>query len=129
MKSDPGSSSEDGQITNILYENIYMEAPDQYGIWIGPQQAVYSGCCAITWPEDPLAKCPVPPEITFANITLRNITINNPRESPGVILGNSTNPMRNILFDGVFVSDPKKKPFEDYYACDGVLNATAIHSD
>ena len=126
MKSDPGNSSETGQITNVLYENIYMEEPDQYAIWIGPQQAIYSGCCALTWPEDPLAECPVPYEITWANITLRNVTVNKPRESPGVILGNATNPMKNILFDGVVVNDPKNRPFEKYYACDGVVNGTAI---
>ena len=63
----------------------------------------------------------MPPEITWANITLRDITINSPRESPGVILGNSSNPMLNITFDNVVVNNPGKRPWGDkYYACDGV---------
>jgi hypothetical protein len=27
-----------GNISNILYENIYMESPEQWPIWIGPAQ-------------------------------------------------------------------------------------------
>ena len=35
-----------GSISNVLYENIVLEAPEQWAIWIGPaQQSVSSGLC------------------------------------------------------------------------------------
>ena len=38
MKFRGGDSSKGGRISNVLYENIYMEAPEQFAIWIGPAQ-------------------------------------------------------------------------------------------
>ncbi len=52
-------------------------------------QAIYPDSCSLGWPFVPLTKCPVPPEVTMTNITLKDIYINNPTISPGVILGNS----------------------------------------
>ena len=52
-----------GTISNVLYENIIMDEPEQYPIWIGPaQQADSSNPCAahpcsICWPDIPEAKC------------------------------------------------------------------------
>eukprot|EP01084_Bolivina_argentea_P248964 416581_1 len=131
MKSDPGNPTEDGVIQNVLYENVTMDKPTQYSIWIGPQQAVYSGCCELTWPQNPRAKCPVPFEITWENITLRNITVNDPQKSAGtvdnpyfsVVLGNNTNPMKNITFDHVVITGFGNKS----YACDGVIQGMSIH--
>lgn len=58
---------------------------------------------------------------TYTNITLRNITINDPKISCGVILGNSSTPMENIVFDNVRVNNPGLKPWgKDYYKCEGV---------
>eukprot|EP01084_Bolivina_argentea_P063298 115620_1 len=109
MKSRPDSGT--GSISNVLYENIWMDRPTQVPIWIGPQQAGYKESCSLLWPTDPFAKCPVPSNMDFVNITLRNITINSPKQSPGVILGNTTNPMRHIVFDGVVVNNPGTKPW------------------
>jgi hypothetical protein len=68
----------------------------------------------------------VPSEITWNNLTFRNILIDNPRFSPGIILGNDTVPMSNILFDNVRATNAWKLPwFKEYYKCDGVINATA----
>ena len=102
-----------------------MIEPTQYAIWIVPQQAIYDGCCDLLWPEDPFAPCPVPPYTVFSNITLRNVTIDSPRHSPGVILGNETAPMKNILFDHVVATNAGVRPFNGSYACDGVSNGIA----
>lgn len=40
---------------------------------------------------------------TWKNITLRDIYITNPATSPGVIIGNESNPMTDIVFDNVSV--------------------------
>lgn len=116
-----------GYIGDILYENIVMDAPEQVPIWIGPAQQSDSRFfwqarpCSIFWPEDPFSSCYSPASGTYENITLRNITIINPKESPGVIFGNGTNPMKNVVFDNVVVQNPGKRPWGDkYYVCEHV---------
>ena len=52
-----------------------------------------------------------------------------PQLSPGVILGNTTNPMMNILFDNVFVNKPGTFPWgEKYYACEGVDGIAQVNT-
>ena len=122
LKSRPGNPNYTGEITDIYYENITMDAPTQVPIWIGPQQAIYTGACNILWPKVPFEKCPVPSEITWTNITLRDITINNPEQSPGIIYGNETNPMNNVTFDNVVVNNPGLKPWGNlYYYCNNTI--------
>jgi hypothetical protein len=53
--------------------------------------------------------------MTWNNIRLRNVTINDPENSPGVIMGNSTNPIRNLIFDNVIVKNPVSDPWKYYY--------------
>jgi hypothetical protein len=71
-----------GLIKDITYENIVMEAPEQYAIWIGPAQQSDSSrlCaahpCSLCWPQMPFAKCNAVDSL-YENIMLRNITINN----------------------------------------------------
>merc|ERR1711998_671165 len=80
-------------VEDILYQNITMDSPSQWAIWIGPAQQADSGnACSLLWPTLPTASCPVPAQFNWRNITLRDITINNPAQSPGVIL--STAPTR-----------------------------------
>ena len=44
--------SEYGTISNILYENIYMDQPSQWAIWIGPaQQFIIDSTCSLLWPQ------------------------------------------------------------------------------
>lgn len=115
-------------IADVLYENIVIDEPSQYGIWIGPAQQsdsrkFWSGHpCSIFWPQAPgwIANCDVPAFGTYANITLRNITINNPKGSPGLIYANETNPMQNVVFDNVRVNNPGKEPFGPTYFCKNV---------
>ena len=48
MKFRGGDTIEGGRVSNVLYENIYMEAPEQFAIWIGPAQQ--SGMlCIVVW--------------------------------------------------------------------------------
>jgi len=113
-------------VADVLYENIVMDEPLQYAIWIGPAQQTdsrkfwHGHPCSLFWPQVPGSNCDVPAFGTYANITLRNITINNPKGSPGLIYANETNPMKNIVFDNVRVNNPGSKPFGKTYYCKNV---------
>ena len=121
LKSRPGKVGDTGEISNVTYENILINNASQWAIWIGPQQAGYKDACSLLWPFVPEATCPVPVGITWKNIVLRNITVNGPHLSPGVILGNLSNPMLDVVFDNVVVNKPGLLPWgERYYACAGV---------
>ena len=199
-----------GVIRNVTYENIYIDEPESWPIWIGPQQvwkrgvkrvaspcarccspaacctcrhgvgrasqseevgrphnprqptatqhwlcalcALYSLCsssalhtlqagikedgqsynpcdgdpCSLCWPTLKSAACPGVAAL-IDGLTLRNITINKPKTSPGVINGNTSLPMRNIVFDGVrFIDPPADGAFgEDYFFCRGVASGVA----
>lgn len=99
-----------GLIEDILFENITMEAPQQWAIWIGPAQQSDSvnvckgNPCSLCWPWVPFASCRAVDQSKYRNITLRNVTINNPKGSPGVILGNENNMIESITFDNVVVT-------------------------
>ena len=127
---DPSAS---GEITNILFENVVMDEPEQVPIWIGPaQEADSKGACSLLWPGLS-SKCPAPPiTLTWTNITLRNIHIHNPKESPGVVYGNKSNPMRGVIFDNVVVIGgghiSSKKPWgQKYYYCEGMGDAIVLN--
>lgn len=117
-----------GVIENVLYENIVMDAPEQWPIWIGPAQQADSvdickaDPCSLCWPELPFAECNMPANASYIDITLRNVTIRNPKQqSAGVIIGSATNPMRNVLFDDVVVqnSSPSSSLSSlKYFACE-----------
>jgi polygalacturonase len=125
---DPAATAE---ISNILYENISMDGPTQVPIWIGPaQEADSKGACSLLWPGVPLQRCPPPPEtLAWANITLRNIHISDPKESPGVVFGNPNRPIANVLFENVTVApaDEGKRPWRGrFYYCQGVQGVSAL---
>jgi hypothetical protein len=116
-----------GLIEDITFENIYMDAPSQYGIWIGPaQQSDSSDLCAahpcsLCWPQVPLSKCNAVEEAKYRNIILRNVTVANAQGSPGVILASDSNPMENVVFEDVRFENPGSSPFgSDFYHCAGV---------
>eukprot|EP01006_Ploeotia_vitrea_P059948 TRINITY_DN75042_c0_g1_i1.p1 TRINITY_DN75042_c0_g1~~TRINITY_DN75042_c0_g1_i1.p1 ORF type:complete len:493 (-),score=16.00 TRINITY_DN75042_c0_g1_i1:28-1506(-) len=121
LKTHPSGGEHSGIITDILYQNITLYRPEQWAIWIGPQQAIYSGACSLLWP-DPGTKCPIPAFMDWRGITMRDIFILHPKTSPGVIIGNSTNPMTGIVFDNVVATDAQHAPWGDlFYACHGVV--------
>ncbi|GMH57099.1 hypothetical protein TrST_g9729 [Triparma strigata] len=95
------------QLSNLLFEDFSIIDPFWYAIWIGPQQQHEPGSdlgldCALIYPLHD-SQCPTQGCSDFENITFRNVEIVNPKLSPGAILGNSTNPMRNIHFENVVV--------------------------
>jgi len=127
---------DNGRISNVLYENIYIEAPEQWAIWIGPaQQSDSSSLCAahpcsLCWPQlaNVGAECNMGSNNVYENITLRNITIVDPKFSygQGVIIGSEDQPMKNIVFDGVRVLQAANSDLEKYHTCKGVESGTAI---
>merc|ERR1712080_476572 len=133
-------ASKGGIISDVLYENITIDQPSSWPIWIGGAQqdikedgAFYNPChgdpCSLCWPKlpVPISNCASPSGL-FANITLRNVTILKPKLSPGVIFGNSSNPIQGLVFDGVRVKDPPAHGSwgKDYYYCDGVKSGIAM---
>ena len=133
MKFRDSSPDAGGTISDVTFENIRIEEPSQWPIWIGPAQQSDSSrlCaahpCSICWPELPEATCGTPGGSTYVNITLRNVTVVNPKLSPGVILANSSAPMVNVLFEDVVFENP---PIDgvwgtDYFKCENVLGGVA----
>lgn len=112
----PGNQT--ASITNILYEDVVIERPVWFAIWIGPQQqhqpkgGTDTGCSFFY----PLRghKCPTDPQVTLANITLRRVSARNGRMSPGILLLDEANPGQNFNFDGVVFSNFTKWPKSNY---------------
>lgn len=138
-----------GRITNVLYENIHMEAPKTYPIWIGPAQQsdsaedpiCHANPCSLCWPKwqaselGPLCLtcsetlCDGVENGFYENVTLKNIFINNPKMSAGVVIAHREAPMKNVIFDNVVVTNPAKEPFGDHhYHCENAGNAVALGS-
>ena len=66
----------------------------------------------------PQSECRMSGFETWTNITLRDITIYDPVRSPGVLIGNDTNPITNVVFDNVRVINPGSYPWkDDFYDC------------
>lgn len=107
IKPNPGSHG-DGIIENILYENVHMDTPIWWGIWIGPQQQYQPGGtlqgCSMIYPFSSF--CQTQPRITMRNITLKNISSTNSLLPAGVILCNSTNPCTNFKFENINMRTP-----------------------
>ena len=95
-------------LEGITFEDVRMDKPWWWAIWIGPQQQQephqsLGDKCSLEYGLPLQNHCPTQGCATFANITLRNVQITDPLLSPGVVLGNASNPMTNITFDGVTV--------------------------
>lgn len=90
------SSTGGGMISNIKYENIIIDEPIQWSIWIGPAQQsdskrlCHANPCSLCWPQIPNSFCNIVQKSYYQNITLSNITIIRPTMSPGVLLGSSS---------------------------------------
>ena len=100
VKTNPGSHG-DGEIRDILYEDIKIHFPVWWNIYIGPQQQKQpdgSGPGCFLYPFGP---CETQPRIDVRNITLRNIESHGGFLPPGVIRCNSTNPCHEINLDNV----------------------------
>ena len=64
----------------------------------------------------------MPSNINWTNIILRDINITNPLYSPGVILGNESNSINDLIFDNVIVDDNINEYdlWKKDYICKGV---------
>ena len=66
-----------------------------------------------------MKNCPTHPRITISNILLIDVTSTGGRLLPGVLLGNATNPVRNLTF--VRVHNQGEFIVRKDYVCEGVL--------
>lgn len=107
--NEEGDQPRNGSIEDVLFENIVMDEPEHFPIWIGPAQQsdtrdiCYPNPCSICWPLFPGAQCEGQKLGTYRNITLRNISINRPHSSAGVLIAHENNPMEGVTFDSVLV--------------------------
>lgn len=102
-----------GLVENIIYENITMESPIQWPIWIGPAQQTggsssnlcHASPCSLCFPTLPFQTCGVVPNAHYRNITLKDVFIRNPAGSPGVIIGGSDEmaSIMDVTFENVKV--------------------------
>lgn len=109
------NGNESSRITNIRYEDIHIIEPLWWPVWIGPQaqhepHQGLDGACPLNYPLQN-SICPTQGCATFENITLKDVLIDNPLISPGVILGNASNPMKNVIFENVTMKIPFKNMF------------------
>mmetsp|Transcript_14003 Transcript_14003/g.18190 ORF Transcript_14003/g.18190 Transcript_14003/m.18190 type:complete len:467 (+) Transcript_14003:93-1493(+) len=119
IKTNPGN---DGTaiVNNITYENINVKGALWYAIWIGPQQettGVGEASCSFLYPLS--LNCPTQPLVTISNILLQNVNIDGGIFIPGVILGNETNPISNMVFNNV--QNTGKFIISDDYACEEIM--------
>ena len=127
-----GSGGHNGLIEDVLYQNITIDEPHDSAIWIGPAQQAdnsnpcHPNPCSLCWPTLPTAECNLPAGGLFRNITLRDITVNNPMKPHSFVMANTTNPMQSVHFDNVVVNNPGTKKGKNYWAvCKGVTGGVA----
>jgi hypothetical protein len=104
VKTNPGTG--EGLIENILYEDLKVNRPLWWGIYIGPQQQKQPdgrgpGCMLYPCGDT----CHTEPKVTIRNITLHNVDIKDGIFPPGVIRCNMTNPCTEFTFNNVKVSN------------------------
>jgi Glycosyl hydrolases family 28 len=129
-----------GVIQDVTFENITMEQPLQWPIWMGPAQQsderrpCVARPCSLCWPHNPAAECRAVVGTVYRNIALRNVQINNPIMSPGVILGGTSNNDNNgavidqVLFDNVRVTQgPPIVPVDRTISFPGLLQPIDDH--
>jgi len=95
-----------GLIENILFENIIINEPATWPVWLGPAQQTNvrdPSSCSLAWPVIPSATCVGQPHGKYRNIVFRNVTTFQPLFSAGVIMGSENFPVENVVFDNVKV--------------------------
>jgi len=99
IKTNPGDQGT-GIVEHVLYENMIINHPLWWAIYIGPQQHIQpQGPVCFFYPIDP--RCPTEPRITIRDVTLRNIQVRDGLLSPGVIRCDEANPCTDIRFENV----------------------------
>ena len=99
-----------GLIRDVTYEDIVLDAPSQWPIWLGPAQQAdaRNPClarpCSLCWPLLPAAagaRCEGATSGAFEAIALRRVSIYAPRHAPGVLLADAALPMVGVTFEDV----------------------------
>ena len=111
-----------GIIDNINYQNITIDAPILWPIYIGPQQQREpDGGGDGIWP-------PPQPLVNVTNILLQNVTSDHGWLNAGVLRCAASNPCRGIALDNVHVSGWAST----FYVCENtmgtVTNSTPVPS-
>jgi hypothetical protein len=125
--SDAGPSKDFG-ISNVLFENITIIEPEQFAIWIGPAQQLGQKC-GLLWPG--IGKCLMSGFQTIKDLVLKDgnlilmfVTVINPKNFIGNLLGNDTNPIQGLVFDNVVVKDQtwwnRLRFGDNFKKCEGV---------
>ena len=102
-----------GRISDVTYERVVLDAPEQWPIWIGPAQQAdarnpcLANPCSLCWPMLPPAlsgaTCTGSLTGAYERIAMRDISIYSPRHSPGVLLADPSLPMADVTFHNVVV--------------------------
>ncbi len=117
-KGDPGGDC--GRIANVVYEGVTVVGALWWAVWVGTQQQHQPGGgggqtdCPFIYPLLNTT-CPADPQVTVANITLRNFDISGSLLSPGVLSMNASNPGTGFVFDGVIVHNASAWPVPTGY--------------
>ena len=87
-------------ISNVLYEDITIDSPVWFAVYIGPQQmkepdGAGDGCMTY-----PFGDCPTEPAVTISNITLKHIAISG-GVTPGIVRCDKANPCHGFEFKDV----------------------------
>ena len=114
-KGDPGGDS--GRIANVLYEDVEIHDALWWPVWVGTQQQQQPGSagtgCSFLFPLFN-SSCPLDPQVTVANITLRRVTVYNGLLAPGVLMANESNPGTGFVWDEVVAINASTFPFTGY---------------
>jgi hypothetical protein len=119
--SDSAPVGPSASISDIIYQNITIIEPEQFAIWMGPAQQLGQKC-SLLWPL--LGRCLKSGFQTWNNILFKDVTIIKPKGYIGVLMGNSTNPIKGVVLENVVVKQQEewRKLFygDNFYNCLGV---------
>ena len=127
VKPNPGNSGT-GIIDNITYENIVAETPLWWAIWVSTQQQAQPGGganthCSFFYPL-PNTTCPTQPRVPVTRLYLRNVLMNNPLLSPGVLRCDPAGPCTGWEWTNVSMPSVFNWPMGPHFLCQAVVNAS-----
>lgn len=132
VKPNPGDVGS-GIIDAVTYENITMDAPLWWGIWVGLQQQDQPGGgantgCSFFYPL-PNTTCPTQPRVPVTNLILRNVHSTGALLSPGIlrcadVSGTNYTPCTGWVFDNVTFASATNWPVGPGFLCENVVAAT-----
>lgn len=128
VKPNPGSTGS-GIIDSVTYQNITMQEPLWWSIYVGVQQQDQPGGgadtqCSFLYPL-PNTTCPVQPRVPVTNFVLRDVHSNSSWLSPGLLrcadVTNTTyTPCTGWIFDNVTMTSSSNWPIGSDYMCQNI---------